>query len=52
MQISVIIPAFHRPTERLAKALQSVLAQEFDPAEYEVIVVDSSSSDVSTLPGR
>ena len=38
---SVIIPAYRRP-EVLRKAVRSVLAQDLDPGQYEVIVVDSS----------
>jgi cellulose synthase/poly-beta-1,6-N-acetylglucosamine synthase-like glycosyltransferase len=42
--VSVIIPAYKR-TDWLRKAVVSVLAQDFDPARYEVIVVDSSPDD-------
>jgi len=42
MNISVIIPTWNR-ADRLAKALQSVYAQSFPPAE--VIVVDDGSTD-------
>ncbi|MGH2537037.1 MAG: glycosyltransferase family A protein [Candidatus Promineifilaceae bacterium] len=37
---STIIPTIHRPT--LARAIQSVLAQELDGDEFEVIVVNDS----------
>lgn len=39
--ISVIIPAYGR-TDRLRKALCSVLHQNLEPEQYEVLVVDSS----------
>lgn len=42
--VSVIIPAYRRP-DRLRRAVRSVLGQDMDPAQYEVIVVDST-------PGR
>lgn len=39
--VSAIIPAYRRP-EKLRKAIQSLLAQDLDPSQFEVIVVDSS----------
>jgi glycosyltransferase involved in cell wall biosynthesis len=45
--VSVIIPAYRRP-ELLEPAIRSVLAQDIDPALYEVIVVDSSPDDTNT----
>lgn len=44
LDASIIIPAYQRP-QRLRKAIESVLAQDYDPARYEVIVVDSSPDD-------
>jgi glycosyltransferase involved in cell wall biosynthesis len=44
VRASVIVPAYRR-TEELERALRSVLAQDFDPREYEVVVVDSSPDD-------
>ena len=44
LTVTVVIPAYKRP-ERLRRAVASVLRQEFDPAEYELIVVDSSPDD-------
>jgi glycosyltransferase involved in cell wall biosynthesis len=39
--VSVIIPAYRRPA-LLRSAIRSVLAQDLDPHQFEVIVVDSS----------
>ena len=46
LMVSVIIPAYLR-TELLRKAIRSVLSQDFDPGQYEVIVVDSSPNDAN-----
>jgi cellulose synthase/poly-beta-1,6-N-acetylglucosamine synthase-like glycosyltransferase len=40
-RVSVIIPAYGR-TDLLEKAVRSALAQDLDPDDFEVIVVDSS----------
>jgi glycosyltransferase involved in cell wall biosynthesis len=37
--LSVVIPTYRRP-EMLARCLAAVLAQDFDPARYEIIVCD------------
>jgi len=42
--VSVIIPAFGQP-QKLRRAVRSALAQDMSPVEYEVIVVDSYSTD-------
>lgn len=42
--VSVIVPAYRRP-EKLRAAVESLLVQDLDPAQYEVIVVDSSPDD-------
>lgn len=39
--VSAIIPAYRRP-DKLRKAVHSLLAQDLDPARFEVIVIDSS----------
>ncbi len=44
--VSVIVPAYRRP-ESLRRAVESLLRQDFDPAAYEIIVVDSSPDDVN-----
>lgn len=43
---SVIIPAYRRP-EMLRQAVRSVLAQDLDAHQFEVIVVDSSPDDTN-----
>jgi len=45
-QITVVIPAFQR-AEALARAVRSVAAQDLEPSEFEVFVVDSSPDDVN-----
>jgi glycosyltransferase involved in cell wall biosynthesis len=45
-QITVVIPAFKR-AEALARAVRSVAAQDLEPSEFEVIVVDSSPDDAN-----
>lgn len=42
--VSAIVPAYGRP-EKLRKAIRSLLAQDLDPSQFEVIVVDSSPDD-------
>ncbi len=42
--VSIIIPAYGR-SDLLRKAVVSALAQDFEPHQYEVIVVDSSADD-------
>jgi glycosyltransferase involved in cell wall biosynthesis len=44
--VSVVIPAYQR-TELLSKAVASLLEQELDPAQFEIIVVDSSPDDAN-----
>jgi glycosyltransferase involved in cell wall biosynthesis len=44
MRVSVVVPAYGR-TDLLSKAIVSLIDQDFDPDEYEVIVVDSSPDD-------
>ncbi len=43
-RVTVVIPAFTR-SEALGRALRSVVTQDLDAADYEVIVVDSSPDD-------
>ncbi len=45
-RVSVVIPAYFR-TDLLEIAVRSVLAQDIDPGDYEVLVVDSSSNDLN-----
>ena len=42
--VTVVIPAYGR-TGLLEKTILSALAQDLDPAQFEVIVVDSSHDD-------
>ena len=44
--VSVVIPTYLRP-DSVRAAVRSVLAQDLDPARYEVIVVDTSPDDVN-----
>jgi glycosyltransferase involved in cell wall biosynthesis len=44
--VSVIIPAYGR-TDLLQSAVRSAIAQELEPQEFEVIVVDSSRDDTN-----
>jgi len=42
--VSVVVPTFKRP-DLLHRCLDALLAQDFDPANYEIIVVDDAASD-------
>ncbi len=42
--VTAVIPAYNRP-DRLRRAVASLLAQDLDPATYEVMVVDSSPNE-------
>lgn len=42
-QVSVVVPTFKRP-DLLQRCLEALLAQDFNPAAYEVIVVDDAAS--------
>ena len=42
--VSIVIPAYGR-TDLLEKSVRSALAQDFDPKQFEVIVVDTSADD-------
>jgi glycosyltransferase involved in cell wall biosynthesis len=42
IQVSVVVPTYQRP-EMLERCLAALLAQEFDPAAYEVIVADDAA---------
>jgi len=44
--VSVIVPAYKRP-ESLRKAVLSLLAQNLDPGQYEIVVIDSSPDDAN-----
>ncbi len=43
-RVSVVVPTFKRP-DLLSRCLTALLAQDFDKADYEVIVVDDAPSD-------
>ena len=56
MHVSVIVATFNR-RETLERTLPLLLAQDFDPADYEVFVVvdgstDGTSSFLHTVPHR
>lgn len=42
VQVSVVVPTCRRP-DLLDRCLQALLAQDFDPSAYEVIVVDDAA---------
>ncbi len=42
--VSVVVPTFKRPS-LLCQCLEALLSQEFDPSEYEVIIVDDAACD-------
>ncbi len=42
--VSVIVPTFKRPM-LLSRCLEALLSQDFDPLEYEVIIVDDAVCD-------
>ncbi len=46
MRVSVVIPTYRRPA-LLARCLAALAAQDFDPADYEVIVADDADDDAT-----
>lgn len=48
LHVSVVIPTCRRP-DLLQRCLSAVLAQEYDPRKYEVIVVDDGPSNQTRL---
>jgi hypothetical protein len=44
MKVSVIIPTFNRP-RTLRATLKTLIEQDFDHSEYEILVVDNNSTD-------
>jgi glycosyltransferase involved in cell wall biosynthesis len=46
VSVSVVIPTYRRP-DLLARCLTAVTAQDFDPADYEVIVADDAADDAT-----
>lgn len=44
INVSIVVPTFRRPA-LLARCLEAVLAQNYPPANYEVIIVDDAASD-------
>ncbi len=43
IQVSVVVPTCNRP-EMLQRCLEALIAQDIDPASYEIIVVDDAPS--------
>ncbi len=43
VRVSVVVPTFKRPAQ-LERCLRALLAQDFDPAAYEIIVADDAAS--------
>ena len=48
MKLSIIIPSYNMES-KINKCLESILNQNEDKAEYEIIVVDSSTDDSEIL---
>jgi GT2 family glycosyltransferase len=46
MRVSVVVPTYHRP-DLLGRCLTALVAQDFDPAGYEVVVADDAASDAT-----
>ena len=46
--VSVVVPTFRRP-ELLARCLEALLAQEFAPEDYEIVIVDDAASKQTLL---
>jgi len=46
MQISVVVPTYHRP-DLLSKCLQALVAQQFDRNEYEIIIVSDGPDELT-----
>ena len=44
LRISVVVPTFHR-LQLLRRCLEALLAQDFDPRAYEIVVVDDGHDD-------
>lgn len=42
--VSVVVPTCNRP-ELLSRCLAALVAQDFDPAAYEIIIADDAASD-------
>jgi glycosyltransferase involved in cell wall biosynthesis len=41
---SIVVPTYHR-TQSLLRCLDALLSQEFEPSEYEILVVDNAASE-------
>jgi GT2 family glycosyltransferase len=48
MRISVVVPTYRRP-ELLARCLRALIAQDFPPSEFEILVCDDDASDETRL---
>jgi glycosyltransferase involved in cell wall biosynthesis len=46
--VSIVVPTYHR-TQSLLRCLDALLSQEFEPADYEIIVVDNAASEETRL---
>ncbi len=44
LQVSVVVPTYNRP-DLLRNCLDALLEQDFEPAAYEIVVVDNAGSD-------
>lgn len=45
-RISVVVPTYRRP-QLLQRCLEALLAQDLDPADYEIVVVDDAHSEAT-----
>jgi glycosyltransferase involved in cell wall biosynthesis len=48
IRASIVVPTYYR-TESLLRCLDALLSQDFEPDEYEIIVVDNAGSDETRL---
>src|SRR5689334_4631030 len=44
MRVSIVVPTFRRP-DLLDRCLAALVLQDFDPAEFEIVVADDAASE-------
>jgi glycosyltransferase involved in cell wall biosynthesis len=42
--VSIVVPTYHR-TQSVLRCLDALLSQDFEPADYEILVVDNAASE-------
>jgi glycosyltransferase involved in cell wall biosynthesis len=42
--VSIVVPTYRR-TQHLLRCMDALLSQEFEPSEYEIVIVDNAASD-------